>query len=134
MDCSFHSRAALRLLPQGTAVTLTYSSRPLFCRIHSAKGRHCGMENVSNQYIKAADYHFEANTRAVMTAADKARALKPCVATRDSYGMAEDDEMKCLSLCYCCCLISRGKKGWKNILQASDTRCIALPTLQLQQT
>lgn len=44
-----------------------------YCRIHLAKGRHCTMENVSNQYnIKAADYHFEADIMAVMIAADTA--------------------------------------------------------------
>lgn len=44
-----------------------------YCRIHLAKGRHCTLENVSNQYnIKAADYHFEADIMAVMIAADKA--------------------------------------------------------------
>ncbi|TRZ14819.1 hypothetical protein HGM15179_012282, partial [Zosterops borbonicus] len=67
-----YSRAALGLLPQGTAGTFTYSSRPLYCRIHLAKGRHCAKENVNHQSIKAADYHPKADTMAAMIAADKA--------------------------------------------------------------
>lgn len=86
------------------------------------------MENVSNQYnSKAAEYHSKADTVAVMIAADKVIVVRPSTATSDSYRRVEDDE--CLSLCYCCCPTPGGKKGWKNILQVSDTRCIALHTL-----
>lgn len=83
------------------------------------------LENVSNQYnSKAADYRREADTMAVTVAADKVTEVRPSTAISDSYLRVEDDEMRC-----CCCWLTSGwKKGWKNIIQVSDTRCIALPT------
>lgn len=101
-------------LPWGSCLKEQLSPSPTLAGLCTAeftwqKEGSVAWKNVSNQYINAADYCFEVNTMSVMTAADKARVVKPSVATSDSYRRAEDDEMKCLSLCNCCRLTS----GWK---------------------
>lgn len=57
----------------------------------------------------------------VMIMADKRiKVVSLCVTNGSAYRWAEDDKMKCLSLCCCCCLTS-GRKRWNNTLQIPDT-------------